>query len=175
MLEEAKVHKAEEHEEIAEDEDEGSLGQVAEEKICKTLMKGNSYQSRNVYKSIIGHMHAYLRKNREDIVRVLLGTGFTMVQVEHAFFKMYSYYDQLKDKRGKSQPQPMIDKMLAKKTIFTYMLRETLNAIFHNWEVGKYGKVLVENAAVYHLACEKIYSQVLRLVGEPAQGTTFNL
>ena len=154
---------------------DGSLDSSDDSPKNKSLLSGKAYKSRNVYKSIIRHLFSYIRKNREDIIRILTEAGFPMSDIEHGFFKVNYYNDLERDQSSKKNSQSIIKKMVAKRTIYTYILRETLNTMLHNWTLGKYGKVSEGNSDVYRDVCQYFYDECAKMLGQPAQGKTFLL
>ena len=165
--------KLKEEKEVPEGED--SLENVPDSEAWRKLIDGKSYKSRNVCKSLIRNIYSYIRKNREDIVRILSGAHYTMKAIDRTFFKIGCYIEKERQKRGKKSSQSTIKKMLVKKTAFTYILRETLHAVLRKWSVGDYGKISRANIAVYKEACESFYQQAVQVLAEPAQGTSFEL
>jgi len=154
---------------------DSSLGSLDEPPKAKNLLSGKAYKSRNVYKSIIRHLFSYIRKNREDIIRILRDAGFSMPEIEHGFFKVNYYNDLEREQSIKKNSQATIKKMVSKKTIYTYILRETLNTMLHNWDSGKLGKVSETNSEVYKDVCKYFYEEAVRVTGQSAQGRTFSL
>ncbi len=141
----------------------------------QSLLRGKAYKCRNVYKSVVRHLFSYIRKNREDIMRILTEAGFTTQEIEHGFFKINYYNDLEREQSKKKNSQSTIKKMVAKRTIYTYILRETLNTMLHNWDIGKFGKVSEGNSAVYKDVCKYFYEETVKVLGQPAQGRTFLL
>ncbi len=135
----------------------------------------NAYRRRNVYKSIVRHMYSYVRKNRKDVVRVLELNGFSMSDIEHAFFKISHLNDLERQKGTSKKSQSTIKKMLQRKSIYTYILRETLFAMMQNWKLGKTGKISQENLIIYKEVCEKYYQKTVELLAQTAQGTSYQL
>ncbi len=154
---------------------EASLGSLDDPPKQKNLLSGKAYKSRNVYKSIVRHLFSYIRKNREDIIRILKDAGFSMTEIEHSFFKINYYNDLEREQSNKKNSQATIKKMVSKRTIYTYILRETLNTMMHNWEQGKLGKVSESNSEVYKDVCKYFYDEAVKMTGQPAQGRTFYL
>lgn len=152
-----------------------SLDKIEETSSGKELIKGLSYESRNVYKSLIRHIFSYSRKNRESIVNILQKNGYTMPDIEHAFYKINCYNDSERDRTFKKKAQATIRKMMAIKSIYTFILRETLNGLLINWETGKLGKISQKNSKVYKDVCRNFYEETVKVIGEPAQGKTFKL
>lgn len=143
---------------------EESLEKIPEIKMCKLLFKGNSYQCRNVYKSIMVNMLSYLKLNRDDIFLILTSQKYTRSDIEHAILKI-TYYNDNDRKKGSSKiSQSIINKMLSKKTIYTFILRETLKAMMQNSE-GIEKKVSGKNIGTYKEVCSKIYEETVKLIG----------
>ncbi len=153
----------------------GSLDSLEDTPKNRSLLSGKAYKSRNVYKSVVRHLFSYVRKNRDDIIRILTEAGFSMQEVEHAFFKINYYNDLEREQSSKKNSQATIKKMVTKRTIYTYILRETLSTMLHNWGIGKLGKISEGNSAVYKDVCKYFYDETAKVLGQPAQGRTFLL
>jgi hypothetical protein len=163
------------HPAAAKDDEDESLSEVKESKTCKALFKGNSYKYRNIYKSIMRNMYICLRKNREELSDILTRRGFTMANIEHAYYKIDSYHDSERKKGKKKVAQSLIQKMLTKDTIYTHVLQETLNAMLACKEKGKLGRVEKTNFELYSKVCTEFYEETTRLLGHPAQSQTLEL
>ncbi len=127
---------------------------------------GGAYKRRNVYKSIIRHMYSYIRKNRDDVIKVLQQANYSMSEIEHAFFEVSCYNDAEQQKGNKKQSQATIKKMIDQRSIYTYILRETLNAMIKNWDEGKHGKVSSKNLATYRDVCITYYKEAAQALEE---------
>jgi len=136
---------------------------------------GGAYKRRNVYKSIVRHMFSYIRKNREEIIKILQEAGYGMSDIEHAFFEVSCYNDMEQQKGNKKQSQSTIKKMVETRSIYTYILRETLFAMIKSWEEGKHGKVSSKNLGTYKDVCFEYYNEAVQVLTQKAQGKTFNL
>lgn len=156
-------------------EEEDSLAFSDDDSNKASFSSSNAYKRRNVYKSIIRHMLSYIRKNRDDILNILKKNGYEMPKIEHAFFKISYYNDQEKQKGNPKRSQATIKKIVGKKRIYTYILRETLNAMIYNWNQGKSGKISSENLTVYREVCDKYYEATVKILGHAAEGTTYFL
>ena len=154
---------------------DGSLDSLDDTPKSKSLLSGKAYKSRNVYKSIIRHLFSYIRKNREDIIRILTEAGFSMQDIEHGFFKINYYNDLEREQSNKKNSQATIKKMVTKRSIYTYILRETLNTMLYNWSQGKFGKVSESNSEVYKDVCKYFYDEAVKTSGQSAQGRSFFL
>ena len=154
---------------------DGSLESLEDSFKQKSLLSGKAYKSRNVYKSIVRHLFSYIRKNRDDILRILKDAGFSTTEIEHGFFKINYYNDLEREQSSKKNSQATIKKMASKRTIYAYILRETLNSMLHNWGQGKLGKVSEGNSEVYKDVCKHFYEETVKATGQEAQGRTFSL
>ena len=152
-----------------------SVGDAKNDTVIKRLLAGEAYKSRNVYKTIVRHMHTYTRKNREDIIKIILNAGFSMTQVEHAFFKIDYWCNLERENGNRNYAQGIVKKIFAKKTIYTLILRETLNTLLHCWNLGDFGKITRKNREIYMKACQKFYAESVAILGQPAQGISFQL
>ncbi len=161
--------------EINEEEKEESLRGTPRNSAARRIVGGSAYRRRNVYKSIIRHTFAYVRKNREDIISILQAGGFSMSEIEHAFFKINYYNDEERQAGGRKRSQNIVRNIVAKKSIYVYILCEALNAMLKRWEQGAYGKVTRKNATIYKDVCKKYYDETVRVLGRPAQGKSFLL
>jgi len=136
---------------------------------------GNTYKHRNVYKSIVRHMFSCIRKNRNEVVAILQAAGFNMQDVEHAFYEIGCYNDMERQKGKKKVSQSLVKRIATDKSIYTHILRETLNAMLKNWGAEKFGRLTVKNVTTYRDVCTKYYEETVRVLGQPAQGASLIL
>ena len=135
----------------------------------------STYKHRNVYKSIIRHMYSYIRKQRSEIVGILQKQGFSMQDVEHAFYEIGCYNDMERQKGKKKVSQSLVKRIATDKTIYTYVLRETLNTMLKNWDEGKFGRLTKKNVSTYKDVCQKYYNETVKALGQSAQGASLPL
>ena len=148
---------------------------LKEEKKEQQIFKGQAFKYRNICKSITGHLCGYVKHNRDDLMRVLQEAGFSISDCEHALYRLSYDYDNKNRKEKIKMSQNMIMRFLATKSIYTYILREATNTMLYNWRVGKYGKIVAKNRALYAEACEAIYHEAVKVSGESARGNSFVL
>lgn len=132
----------------------------------KRMMGTSAYKKRNVYKSIVRHMFGYMRKHREDIIALLRKAGYKLQDIEHAFFKINYYNDMERQKGNPKKSQSIIKKIVNKRCIYTYLLRETLKSMIMTWDQGRLGKVSTANREIYREVCLRYYNEALRTLGE---------
>lgn len=160
---------------ITEKEKDLSLEELHETSLSKKLFKGSSYKNRNVYKSILRNLEAYVKNNNSDICQILTQNGYTTEEMEHAFAKIRSYNTDERKRGYSKQSQSLIKKMLMKKTIYTYILRETLFAMKQNSEKGKLGRIDEKSYDLYFEVSTILYNEAVRILGKPTEGHTYKL
>jgi len=152
------------------DEKDESLRDLPDEVTSKRIIAGSAYRRRNVYKSIIRHMFSYVRKNREDITRVLKDAGFPLSEIEHAYCKINLYNDEERKKGSQKKSQNIVRNMVKETCIYTYILCETLYAMTLRWETGKMGKITRKNVNIYKEVTRKYYDECKKMLGRGAAG-----
>ena len=136
----------------------------ADNVICKRLVAGIAYRSRNVYKSIVRHLYTYVKESKEGLTKTLKEVGFGDEEICGAFSEIEAYRNVYRPKDIERNSQVRIEKMLEKKSIFTFILRETLQSMIHDWQQGKYGQLSKTNCTIYLAACTKFYDETLKLL-----------
>lgn len=152
---------------------EDSLDAGGVQDLTKRLFKGQAYKYRNIYKSVMSHMCIYVKNNRDDLIGILRASNFPITKIEHALYKVSFDFDSKQKREKVKNAQNIVLRMLSKKTIFTYILREATKAMLKHWEEGHIGKIARENLSLYLEACQAIHQEAVQVVGQPAQGTSY--
>ncbi len=156
--------------------DEESLEKLPMSDACTRRFQGHSYLYRNVYKSIMRNMNSYVRLNRDEVGRILMKEGYLRPAMEHAFLKLQDYNFKEHKPGGNKMAQEVIKRILSKRNIYAFILRETTHAMLQNGKVGKIGRVAEKNSQYYLKAVGIIYEESVKAVGgSEAQGTSFSL
>ncbi len=142
---------------------------------CKVLSPYTSSRYRYLYKCIVRNLHSFIRKNREDIVETLKKAGFGASEIEHAFFMVGCHSDEVSRRSCDKTSLAIVNRILSTKSIYTYILRETLHGMLLNWNTGDMGRISKKNIDMYAESCKVIYEEVCRALGQPAQGRVFLL
>jgi len=125
-----------------------------------------AYERRNVYKSIIRHTFKHIQKNKEKIFRLLIRERFTTGSIESAMERIAELAKQ-ENERGKPKgSKKALAEMLQSKTIYAYILKESLAVMIEDWKNGINGKVLQENLQVYKQVCEEFYNRAMELINK---------
>lgn len=129
---------------------------------------GNAYKRRNVYKAIIRRMFSYIQKEKSTVVEMLRRSGFSMEEIDSAFLYIRHLNDLDKQKGKSKRPQNTINVILETKTIYTYILKDTLWLMIQGWETGEKGKIMKDNVTIYKQVCENYYNRCIQLLTQPA-------
>eukprot|EP00826_Nyctotherus_ovalis_P024311 TRINITY_DN1881_c0_g3_i4.p2 TRINITY_DN1881_c0_g3~~TRINITY_DN1881_c0_g3_i4.p2 ORF type:complete len:114 (+),score=27.95 TRINITY_DN1881_c0_g3_i4:658-999(+) len=113
-------------------------------------------------------MFSYVQKNRRAIVALLQANGFAIEEIESAFAYIHGLNELDKQKGKSKRPQSTINGMLERRTIVTFVLKETLNSMMQGWQAGHTGKIMKENVQIYREVCEKYYRRCVQLLAQPA-------
>lgn len=126
----------------------------------KRFQAGQAYDYRNVYKSVIRHMYNLTKRAKKKLRDSLKSQGFEDQKIKIAFetIRQYRPPDRPKDIERKSQYR--VEQILKSKTIFTYILRETLVFMLDKWKNGKFGQLYKANSLLYIEGSEKLLNEV---------------
>ncbi len=128
-----------------------------------------AYKRRNVYKSIIRNMNSFIYKHDKELTKILLESGFAQPEINECFQKV-GQWSNLEKRAGTSKKsQAMVEKLLSKTHIATYILKEALKAMIDKWENGRVGRISSHNIAIYKETCEKYYQRTIELTDGPAK------
>ena len=109
-----------------------------------------AFRYRNVFKCILRNMYGYAESQREKLMEILLGEGFSRLTIIQAFEEIRQF------KLANAiirKPKIKIDEMLKHKTPKTYIFRETLKLMLQRFEAGELQQVLQSNRSIYIEAC----------------------
>jgi len=132
----------------------------------KASLTSKSYKRRNVYKSIVRHMHTYFKSNKEQVEIVLEKHGFNKEEIENAFANIREMSDREKCKGKPKRPKSMLSTILSDKNIYVYILKETTGEMINRWEREKDKKILEKNIEIYKGVCKKCYNKCIELLEE---------
>lgn len=145
--------------ELKEDE---SL-QKMESSLDLELSTKENYKYRNVCKYLLRHMNTYTNKSKAKLTELLLNIEYEEKKIKKAFEKL-EYYGYLERKKGcKKMSAKLIKYAITTKSIYSYILKETLEDIIQNWNQMNFGKIIRKNLGVYREICSKFYEKLLEI------------
>ena len=136
----------------------------ADNTICKRLVTGQAYESRNVYKSIVRHIYSRANSGVPTLIDDLLQAGYAKGEIERAFMEIINYRSPDNPKDIEKNSQVRIEKMMRVKSIFTCILKDSLVIMIKKWEQGKYGQLSKANSEIYLEACKKFLAEVVKVL-----------
>lgn len=157
--------------EARKESDDDSLNDSPDLPINCKMASGTTYKCRNVFKSIIRHMYTYSKKNRDTLIAILLKAGYQATEIEHGFFELSNYSELEQHNVTKKQTERTVKKMVSKKSVFTYMIRECLQDLINKWENGKLGRVAENNLHIYKEVCKVYYNEAIKTLQNEEQGS----
>eukprot|EP00826_Nyctotherus_ovalis_P058713 TRINITY_DN8096_c0_g1_i3.p1 TRINITY_DN8096_c0_g1~~TRINITY_DN8096_c0_g1_i3.p1 ORF type:complete len:245 (-),score=36.33 TRINITY_DN8096_c0_g1_i3:177-911(-) len=130
----------------------------------KRFTVGQAYDYRNVYKSVIRHLYNFTKTNKKKLREILKSKGYEDKKIRIAFetIRQYRPPDRPKDIERKSQYR--IEQIIKAKSIFTFILKETLVFMLDKWEDGEFGQLFEANTQLYVDACKKLLDEVNRVL-----------
>eukprot|EP00826_Nyctotherus_ovalis_P019246 TRINITY_DN15904_c0_g1_i2.p1 TRINITY_DN15904_c0_g1~~TRINITY_DN15904_c0_g1_i2.p1 ORF type:complete len:232 (-),score=27.45 TRINITY_DN15904_c0_g1_i2:165-860(-) len=127
---------------------------VAQAKFLEDKMKNvPTFRYRNVFKCIIRNMHSYTEKNKEELIKMLLGKGYSMDEILDDLEEIRRFKPKEFPSEIVRRPKIKIDEMLSKRSVKTYVLRETLRFILDKLQKNEFQQVHEPNRPIYIEAC----------------------
>lgn len=127
----------------------------------------DAYKCRNVYKSIVRHISSYVREKKEEAMAMLRTRGFGENEIANAFLCISQLRELDKAKGVAKRQQDSINFMVRKKTIYTFILKETLQELMEGWETGKRGRIMEDNVQVYMAVCKEYHRRCCEILSQP--------
>lgn len=124
-----------------------------------------NYKYRNVFKAVIRRMHTCVRKNRSELIKLLQAASFTSSDIERAFTRI-AYYKNAERKSGKKRMSVrMIKDATQERSIYTFILKDALTSMLHDWNEGRLGRLTERNVTTYKKVCGSYLDQIEELLG----------
>eukprot|EP00826_Nyctotherus_ovalis_P031305 TRINITY_DN249_c0_g2_i3.p1 TRINITY_DN249_c0_g2~~TRINITY_DN249_c0_g2_i3.p1 ORF type:complete len:215 (+),score=25.51 TRINITY_DN249_c0_g2_i3:455-1099(+) len=145
------------------------LSQSSQESVPITrplISKSKAYRKRNVYKSIVRHMHSYFRENAMTMCSILEKNGFGREEIEKAFQSVKELSERERLKGKPKRPKSILHRILSSKNIYVYILKEALWTMMKNWAINVGSKVSKENIEIYKEVCCRYYSKCTVLIAK---------
>lgn len=124
-----------------------------------------AFRYRNVFKCVLRNMHSHMEKNKEELIKVLLGKGYSMDEILDAFEESR----RLKSKKFPGEivrkPKIKIDEMLRENSVRCYMLRETLRFMLDSLQKDEFQQVHKANRPIYVEACTEYIAKADLVLG----------
>ena len=131
----------------------------------KKTSENAAYKKRNIYKSILRNMMRYIKKNRESLTQLLIEKGYTYLEINNGFEKIRKYNEMERNKGNKKRSQSILKRISSEKTIYTYILKESLDNAIKEWNKGNSGKISVSNKSIYAEVYKKYFDTTCSLLG----------
>jgi hypothetical protein len=123
-----------------------------------------SYTRRNVCKSILRHIFHNIKKDHENLIKVIEEVGFKDCSAGNAFLELLSFFDINKQKQVYEHAQVVIEKILESKTIHTIILKDSLSKMLEELSNENYTKVKGKNLETYRMMCKFYYERAIKVI-----------
>lgn len=143
-----------------------SLSKIHKKLSCELSLEGKACKRRNVHKSIIRHMDFYVMNNYQWMTNILTMAGYSISEIEQAYQKVKYYHNSQREKGFKRMAQSIVRNIVAKKNIFTFILRETLREWLEKLEEGKVGRITKEYLSIYKNTISTFYAETIKVISE---------
>ena len=131
----------------------------------KKVIKGyTGYGKRNVYKSILRHMSKHIKNSNISLQNLLNSLGYTQQDIEHAFCKINYANSVEKGTEIYKKARCILDKILEKKSIYGFILKDSLEEMINNIQEKKLGKITAKNAKIYIEVCKAYYKALISIL-----------
>ncbi len=130
----------------------------------RRIVPGSAYEARNVYKSVVRYLVTNIKRNRDHMDKMLVREGFSEDEIAGALEEIGRFKDTQRPKDIERNSQARVERMLRTKSIFTYILRETLIIMLDKWRQGDYGQLSLANSSIYIAACKKFCERANKLL-----------
>eukprot|EP00826_Nyctotherus_ovalis_P038778 TRINITY_DN3654_c0_g1_i14.p1 TRINITY_DN3654_c0_g1~~TRINITY_DN3654_c0_g1_i14.p1 ORF type:complete len:120 (-),score=24.81 TRINITY_DN3654_c0_g1_i14:197-556(-) len=93
--------------------------------------------------------------------------GFSENEIANAFLCISQLRELDKTKGVAKRQQDSINFMVRKKTIYTFILKETLQGLMEGWEAGNRGRIMKNNVQVYMAVCKEYHRRCSEILTQP--------
>lgn len=125
-----------------------------------------NYKYRNVFKAIIRRMHGCIKENKSELISAIQKAGYTQQDIERAFNRI-AYYKNAERKSGKKRMSVRtIKEATQSRSVYTYVLRVTLNKMLEDWSTKKLGRLSERNVETYSEVCTKYSQHIEKLLND---------
>ena len=119
---------------------------------------------KGIEKWILRRMSQHTRQCREQLVQVLQRAGFTEQKFEHACCQLHAFNDVPRTELHKHKPEMLVRKFATARSIYSYILRDTLSDVLAKWDQGITGRIAVSNLPFYQEVCHGYYAILSRVI-----------
>lgn len=131
------------------------------------LKDGIGHRKRNVYKSIIRNMNSLVRKNSKGLMRQLIKAGYSEEEIRSSFEKIGQWNEVEKRTGIPKRSQSRVEELVGKRTVYTYVMQETLKMMLNKLREGVRGRIRSHNIVIYVQTCEEYYKRASKLTKIP--------
>lgn len=128
---------------------------------CEDIPK--SYKRRNVCKSVLRRICQSVRSDNETILKALREARYREEAMEKGYHEVLAFFDAEKQREVSERAHLVLEAILKKKTVHTFILRDMLSKMLEEWKGGENGKIAGKNLEIYRNVCAYYYQRALQI------------
>eukprot|EP00826_Nyctotherus_ovalis_P053823 TRINITY_DN7023_c0_g3_i3.p1 TRINITY_DN7023_c0_g3~~TRINITY_DN7023_c0_g3_i3.p1 ORF type:complete len:134 (-),score=22.16 TRINITY_DN7023_c0_g3_i3:221-622(-) len=125
-----------------------------------------AYKYRNVYKSIIRHLYVNVQTNRRVLAHSLAQRGYGEETIAACFATIMSFKPEGLPKEIENGAKMRVEGILKGKSIFVYILKETLEHMINKLKTKEYEQMHRTNSEMYVEACTEFLARAKSIINE---------
>lgn len=103
-------------------------------------------------------------QNKEKLLNSLINKGYTKEQINSSFESVKKYRPNDMPKEIERKAKLRVEEMMNKKSILSYILKETLVIMLEKWTKEDYGQLYKTNSPIYIEACTKFIEDLKKVI-----------
>eukprot|EP00826_Nyctotherus_ovalis_P049792 TRINITY_DN6040_c0_g1_i6.p1 TRINITY_DN6040_c0_g1~~TRINITY_DN6040_c0_g1_i6.p1 ORF type:complete len:219 (+),score=5.42 TRINITY_DN6040_c0_g1_i6:589-1245(+) len=128
---------------------------------CEDIPK--SYRRRNVCKSVLRRICQSVKSDKEIILKALREARYREEAIEKGYHEVLAFFDTEKQREVSERAHLVLEAILKKKTVHTFILRDMLSKMLEEWKSGENGKIAGKNLEIYKNVCTYYYERALQI------------
>lgn len=125
-----------------------------------------AYRYRNVYKSVIRHLYVYVQGNGSNLAKSLAQRGYGEETIAACFATIKSFKPEGLPKEIENGAKMRVEEILKAKSVFVYILKETLEHMISKLKTEEYGQLHRTNSEMYVEACTEFLARAESVINE---------
>lgn len=122
------------------------------------------YRKRNVCKAILRRICQRIKSDREGILQVLYDAGYRDDSLKSALGELLVFYNTKRQKEISEHAHRVIEKLVETRTVYTFILKDTIGKMLEDWAEGNNGKIGESNIDYYKIVSRYYYEKALKII-----------
>lgn len=123
-----------------------------------------SFRKRNVCKSILRRICHGIKNDRASVLKTLKEADCEDCAIDQAMADLIAFSEAKWQKEVCEHAHLVIDKMLEKRDVYTFLLKDTASKMLEEWNKGSNGKISTKNLSLYKTICKFYYEKSMEVI-----------